>query len=80
MMDIFEVGTGGGSIAQIADEGLRVDLKVRAHSPDPPATDRAAISRPLPTPTSISADFRRTGFLAAKCPWKWTRAPQSTTR
>ena len=47
MMDIFEVGTGGGRIAAVDDSGrLRVGPQSAGASPARPATAAAATSRP----------------------------------
>ena len=55
VIDMIEIGAGGGSIAMIDEVGL---LKVGPHSagviPVPPATAKAAVSRPSPMPTSCS--------------------------
>jgi N-methylhydantoinase A len=63
MMDIFEVGTGGGSIARIEHGGLRVGPQ----SAGAAATVSAASSRPSPTPILCSDFWAPTVFWAGKC-------------
>src|SRR5262249_27782548 len=41
MMDIFEVGTGGGSIARVEEDSLRVGPQSAGASPGPPSSGLA---------------------------------------
>ena len=67
MMDIFEVGTGGGSIARV-ERGRRCasGRRARARRPGRPAMASAAPSRPSPTPISCSAGSAPTASSAAR--------------
>ena len=66
MMDIFEVGTGGGSIARVEDEMLRVGPQSAGARPGRPAMASAAPSRPSPTPIWCSAGSAPTASSAAR--------------
>ena len=68
VIEMIEIGAGGGSIARVDALGL---LKVGPDSagadPGRPATAAAAPSRPSPTPTCCSAISTRTSSSAAGC-------------
>ena len=66
MMDIFEVGTGGGSIARVEEGSSASARRAPARSPARPATASAARSRPSPTPTWCSAGSAPTASSAAR--------------
>ena len=52
MIDIQEVGTGGGSIARVeVGNALRVGRESAGAAPGPVCYGSAAPSRPSPTPT-----------------------------
>ena len=70
VVDIVEVGAGGGSIAWIDDVGGAAASARRAPapSPGPPATAGAAPSRPSPTRTSCSGGSIRERFLGGEMP------------
>ena len=72
VIDMIEIGAGGGSIAAIDEVGL---LKVGPHSagadPGPACYGRGGTSRPSPTPTSCSATTIRASSSAAG--WRSTR-------
>ena len=77
VLDIVEVGTGGGSIAWMDDGGA---LHVGPHSagaePGPACTAGMRPLRPSPMPTSSSAGSRPSSSWAARCvsiarrPWR----------
>jgi len=79
MMDIFEVGTGGGSIARIEAGGLRVGPQSAGAVPGPAAMALAARSRPSPTPTSCWAGSIPSASSAARCASMW-RQPSAPSR
>ena len=68
VVDLIEIGAGGGSIARVDELGL---LKVGPDPPAPipvrPATAAAAPSRPSPTPTCCSATWTTARSWAAGC-------------
>ena len=68
VLDMIEIGAGGGSIARINPLGL-LDVGPRSAgaSPGPRATGRAARSRRSRTPTSCSATSIPTTSSAATC-------------
>ena len=67
MMDIFEVGTGGGSIARVEDGALRVGPQSAGAQPGPGLLrPRRRASRPSPTPISCSAGSAPTASSAAR--------------
>ena len=75
VVDLIEIGAGGGSIARVDELGL---LKVGprlapAPIPVPPATVAAAPSRPSPTPTSSSATWTEDYFLGGRMALDRTR-------
>ena len=68
MIDIQEVGTGGGASPASRSAARCMSVrKARARSPARCATGAAAPSRPSPTPTSSSAGWPPTAFSAARC-------------
>ncbi len=67
MIDVVEVGAGGGSIAWIDDIGaLKVGPQSAGADPGPICYWAAAPSRPSPTPTSCSAGSTPTISSAAR--------------
>ena len=82
VVDIVEVGAGGGSIAWIDEAGgLHVGPKSAGADPGPACLRPRAI-RPLPsspTPTSCSGASMRGGSLAAACASTW-RQPDRRSR
>ena len=67
MMDIFEVGTGGGSIARVEDGMLRVGPQSAGRAAGPRLLrPRRHRSRPSPTPISCSAGSRADRFLGGE--------------
>ncbi len=67
MIDIQEVGTGGGSIARVeVGNALRVGPESAGASPGPVCYDSAAPSQPSPTPTWCSAGSAPTVSSAAR--------------
>ena len=80
MMDIFEVGTGGGSIARVEHGALRVGPQSAGASPGPACYGaRRHASRPSPTPTSCSAGSAPTASSAARCR-STSRPPSARSR
>ena len=59
MMDIFEVGTGGGSIARVEQGGLRVGPQSAGAAPGPACYGLGGPSPLSPTPISYSGGSRR---------------------
>ena len=67
MMDIFEVGTGGGSIARVEDGALARRPAERRRAAGPGLLrPRRRRSRPSPTPTWCSAGSAPTASSAAR--------------
>ena len=68
MMDIFEVGTGGGSIARVEEGGLaRRPAERGRRARSGLLRPRRQLSRPSPTPISCSAGSAPTASWAARC-------------
>ena len=67
VIDILEVGVGGGSIAWLDDQRrLNVGPRSAGSMPGRPATAAAAPSRPSPTPISCSAASIPSNFLGGE--------------
>ena len=81
VVDLVEIGNGGGSIAWVDDFGkLHVGPRSAGACPALPATAAAAPRRPPPTPTSRSAASTRTTSAAARSRPTWTRSTARSTR
>ena len=77
MIDVVEVGAGGGSIAWIDDVGaLKVGPQSAGADPGPSAIAAAAPSRPSPMPMSSLAASTRRIFSAAR----WSSTPRRARR
>ena len=75
VVDLVEIGNGGGSIAWVDDFGkLHVGPQSAGAVPGPAATAAAARRRRRPTPTSRSAASTPTTSAAARSTPTWTRS------
>jgi N-methylhydantoinase A len=80
MMDIFEVGTGGGSIARVIEGGLRVGPQSAGASPGPACYGLGGVE---PTVTDANLMLGRLGadrFLGGEMPLDGTAAEAALAR
>src|SRR5439155_11409762 len=80
MMDIFEVGTGGGSIARVEEGGLRVGPQSAGASPGPACYGLGGTE---PTVTDANLVLGRLGadrFLGGEMPLDAVAAEQALAR
>ena len=82
VVDLVEIGNGGGSIAWVDDFGkLHVGPQSAGAMPGPAAYGRGGDrARRRPTPTSRSAASTRTTSAAARSTPTWTRSTARSTR